>query len=285
MATLTVQFRGVCTHFWNNAIHGIPHRVVLPDAAPMRAGLLSFTSVPDPTQSFSYFLLPHFPLISLDGQTFNQSGIVDDGLLMKGAHLRIVNAKDNGLSYDDSFSQNVQPLTNFLADYSPSADVITGARTSAYFDIFTGSISAFPDGPPDAPSIRVQAVIETDGPPVLRVTPMSPDELTVPTVAFTLESPLPELSTLLIGNVSPFCLDGCDFDFLAHYLTHVSGIPRALTLPAPGMPGWPGPGAGTGNSPDPVEALIKLIELGYPGKLKFQDLFETSASCSDSRYP
>jgi len=281
MGTLTVHFRGICTHFWNNAIPGIPHRVVLPDAAPLRAGLVSFAESSDPTQSFSYFLLPHLPLVTMDGQSFDQSGIVDDGVLMKGNHLRIVNAIDTGLSYDPSFSDLVPQLTTFLSDYSPSADVVTGARASAYFDIFSGKISAFKDGE----DVRVQADIETDGPPALRMTSMTASDTSVSTVEFKLQlGDKPTLPTLRIGNVSPFCLDGCDYDFLLHYLTDVTGIPRVLTRRGPGMPD------GAGSGPDPVESLKKLIKWGFPVSLIIEELlllelFETSASCSDSRYP
>lgn len=294
MATLEIQFRGVCTHFWNHAVPGIPHRVVLPDAGPLRAGELSFADATDPTQSFPYFLLPHFAGVAMTGQTFTQTGIVDDGLLSKGAHLRVANAVDNGIIWDPSFQQVAQ-LTTFLTDYAPSNDVVTGARASAYFDIFSGTVSSFCDGD----DLRVSVLVETEGPPLLRISPMTPDDQTLPSIAFTLgdRAVVGPQPPLLIGNVSPFCLDGCDFDFLLHYLTEVSGLPRVLTSPAPGMPG----GLQTcptaleavarkHDHPDPVESLKKLIEFGWPSKLLLEELllledFETTASCSDSRYP
>ena len=238
----------------------------------------------DEVEPYPYILLPHFPGIEMAGQSFNELGIVDDGLLMKGSHLRVVNASDTGLFYDASFQQLVPSLRTYLSDFSPSTDVIGAARASAYVDIFSGTISAFKD----KCDIRVQAIIETDGAPVLRITPMTADDPSVPTVAFTLDSP----ETLFVGNVSPFCLDGCDFDFLLHYLTDTSGIPRLLTAPAPGMPGGPvciddasQVDRKPNHHPDPVKSLETLIEMGFPRRVVSPMRFETSASCSDSRYP
>lgn len=294
MATLDIHFRGVCAHFWNHAVPGIPHRVVLPDAGTLRAGLLSFANATDPTKSSPYFLLPHFAIVSMTDQTFTQTGIVDAGVLSKGVHLRIANAVDNGITWDPSFQQVAQ-LTTFLTDYAPSNDVVTGARAAAYFDIFSGTVSSFKDGD----DVRVKVSVETDGPPLLRISPMTPDDQALPSVPFTLGGIDGPTEALIIGNVSPFCLDGCDFDFLLHYLTDVSGIPRVLTTPAPGMPGGPNGsvinalaalGRKHDHHPDPVESLKKLIESGWPLKLLLEELFpledfETSASCSDSRYP
>jgi hypothetical protein len=278
MGSVTVEFRGICTHFWNNGLHGIPHRVVLPDASPLRGGLLQFTDSVDPLLDLPYILLPHFPIVQMEGVTFDQSGIVVNGLLAKGTHLRIVNAVDNGLSYDSSFTQLVPQLTTFFPSYTPSTDVVTGARTSAYFDIFSGRVSAHKD----VEDTRVRAVIETVGSPVLRVTAMTASDEAVSTVEFTLAPPS-EDPLLLVGNTSPFCLDGCDFDFLLHYLTEVSGIPAVLTTPAPGMPGGPG-FVPDQSAVDPVKALADLISRGFPGAFSAA-FFETSASCSDSRYP
>jgi hypothetical protein len=281
MGSVTIEFRGICTHFWNNTIHGVPHRVVMPDATPLRGGVLQFADSPDPLFDFPYFLLPHFPFIQMDGVQFDQSGIVEGGLLGSGSHLRVINAVDNGLSYDPSFVLMVPQLTTFLKDYTLSNDVVTGGRTSAYFDIFSGTISAYKD----VDDIRVRAVIETVGPPKLRVTAMKPIDETLSTVEFTLPQPEQQLS-LSVGNSSPACLDGCYFDFLLHYLTEVSGIPAVLKTPAPGMPGNPYFTPVTQNV-DPVQVLEDLISVGFPRreKIKIQEDWETTASCSDSRYP
>jgi hypothetical protein len=278
MATLTIQFQGVCTHFWNNALHGIPHRVVLPDAGPLRAGLLTgpFITAPDePGNWLPYLLFPHFAFVSMGDFQFTAPGLADDGYLFTNSHLRVVNSLDTGLVYDGTFP-TVPQLTAFFPQYSPSDDVIMGGGAAAYFDILSGTFSALPSGD----SIGVQAVIETDGPPILRITPMVTNDQPLPTQDFTLND---TSKPLIISNTSPVCPDGCDFDFLVHYLSAVGGIPRAMAVAPPGLL------SGTNtlpNVPDLMASLEKLKGAGYPGKIqRWHDFFETSASCSDSRYP
>ena len=278
--TLTIQFQGACIHYWNNTLHGIPHRVVLPDAGPMRVGLLTgpfITNGDDPGNWLEYVLYPHFAFVTMTGVDFTADGIIEDGYLFTNSHLRVVNAIDTGLVYADETSSNpfanVPQLTEYVPQYSPSNDVIMGGGAAAYFDILAGTISSLQ--PVDSDNIGVQAIIQTDGPPVLRITPMVLTDQPLVTQPFTLHD---TSQTLVISNTSPVCPDGCDFDFLANYLTAVGGIPRAFARALPGL--------NTGNFPDVTESVEKLKKNGYPGKItRWDDFFETSASCSDSRYP
>ena len=278
--TLTIQFVGACTNFWNNAIHGIPHRVVLPDAGPLRAGLLTGSFIEngdDPLNWLPYLIYPHFAFVTMGDFPFTASGLIEDGYVFTNSHLRIVNSLDTGLVYDDATFSTVPQLTEFFPQYEPSDDVIVGGGAAVYFDILAGTFSALPNG--DA--IGVQAIIETDGLPVLRITPMVTNDQPAVTAAFTLnDTSVP----LVISNSSPVCPDGCDFDFLTHYLTGIGGIPRAMTLAPPGLTSTTD---GLPSFPDLMKSLEKLIAAGYPGKkiTRWPEFFETSASCSDSRYP
>lgn len=280
MATfLTIQFTGACTNYWNNSIHGIPHRVVLPDAGPLRTGLLTGSFVQgadDPLNWLPYLIYPHFAFVTMGDFQFTAPGLIDDGYLFTNSHLRIVNSLDKGLIYEDSF-MNVPSLTEFFTQYEPSDDVIVGGGAAAYFDILSGTFSAVTNGE----AISVQAKIETDGDPVLRITPMVTNDQPIATQAFTLTD---TSKPLVISNSSPVCPDGCDFDFLTHYLTGIGGIPRAMTLAPPGLTSTTD---GLPSVPDLTASLEKLKAAGYPGKKisRWPVFFETSASCSDSRYP
>jgi len=280
MATLTIQFRGLCAHFWNNIFHGIGHRAVLPDAGPLRAGLLTGAFIQDPEDPANwlpYLIQPHFAFITMGDFPFTTPGLIEDGYLFTNSHLRVVNATPTGLNYEETFMTSVPQLTEYFPAYSPSDDVIIGGGAAAYFDIFSGNFSAFPNGK----SMGVQVIIETDGAPQLRVTPMVTGDQPVITQEFTLND---TSEPLIISNTSPICVDDdCDFDFLGHYLTAVGGIPRTLAALPPGL------NLANVKPPSVSEILKKLEKLedaGYPGFIKRWPRFsETSASCSDSRYP
>lgn len=283
--TLVVNFRGVCTHFHHNYVPGIPHRVVLPDATPAIPGLLTGPWLSDPTDPGlwdSYLLMPHFPMIVTDppeAASFTTSGLIDIlGTVITPCRMEILNAIDPTVTYPDGvFMSNVPQLTTYFAGYTPSDDVVVNGRASAYFDISAGVISSDQSGA----NVHVTATIQTDGPPQLRISALSTEGLPVPTVTFPLpSSPTSSVSTLLIGNIGLVCDDGrSKYDFLLHYLTSTVRIPRSLTQATPGM------SSGDLCPATPREALIKLADSGYPKTPHFQADFDTSAACSDSRYP
>jgi hypothetical protein len=250
--------------------------VVLPDATPLRMGLL------DPPQVsvgdwLPYTLLPHFATISMGGSAFTSLGILENGYLFTPSTLRIVNAveADTGpsLSYENSFLDLVPSLNDYVPDFGWSSDVVQNGRASAYFDIPAGTVSASEvKGSAGDKEIRVIVKIETVGPPVLKVTPFGSDRQAV---SFVLDEKAP----LVIANSSLSCKDGDGkYDFLLHYLTSRAGLPRSLSQALPGMNSEHG-------CADPVKALQKLIDAGYPEHIPNPQVSHLSAACSDSRYP
>jgi hypothetical protein len=286
MGQLTVEFSGVCTHFHHNYVPGIPHRVVLPDARSAIPGFLTGPfvggSIDDPSAWLPYFLMPHVPIIALDPPpadplfTFATPGLIDEkGHFITPCRLEVVNASGTGISYPDGSFMTVPQLTTYFAAYVPSDDVIRNGRASAYFDISSGEIRATVN----VSEIGVTATIDTDGPPRLRISAFSAVGLPIPEIV----KDLPEVSgktTLLFGNNGLVCEDGrSQYDFLLHYLTSQQRIPRALTTTPPGL-------MTTDKCPKSIEASLELLkESGYPVTFDFGMDFDTSAACSDSRYP
>jgi hypothetical protein len=296
--TLEIHFRGVCTHFHHNFVPGVPHRVVLPMASTVRPGLLTgpFLRKMDPSRDptdpnswIPYYLMPHVPALSIANlpkdfpgpfTPANAPGLFgDNGYLITASRLQIVNAIDDALSYPDGlFTLIVPQLTTYFSDYAPSDDVVTGGRASAYFDIYGGRITAFKEGG----SIRVKVVVTTDGPPELLVTPLGMTDQTVPPKKIKLEVLASQM--LIVGNVGIPCLEGIsEFDFLLHYLTSRTGIPRELTELLPGMT------LAELLAEAPLlekaqEMFKKMVDMKFPRQILQAD-FDLDASCSDSRYP
>lgn len=283
---MLINFFGVCTHFWNHFIPGIPHRVVLANATSLRTGLLTgpFPSLlnppgepKDPSSWIHYALLPHFPIITqtlAEGSTVPLSwpGLLDDGgRLITPSVLKITNAIP-GMTYDPAFTDNVASLASFLTDYVPSTDVLTGGRVSAYFDLTGGTISTVTRGG----VTRVTADVATTGTPQLEITPLSVAGLAFTNIPFEMTGPLN------VFNFSLTCADSSKYDYLLHYLTAVGGIPHALDAVLPGM-------ADADPCDDARVALQKLLNTtNYPHDIptiQLSDDVDTSASCSDSRYP
>jgi len=294
--TLDINFRGICTHFHNNVLPAIPHRVVLPQTTALRTGLVTGPSPitnqsNNPADWLFYVLLPHFQYLSMNvpGPPLTIDGVMDKGLLFTPARMVIANAFVTEISYPQPVTEeppNLTPLVSsfwqvpsvrdFVPHYSYSTDVVMGGRTSAYFDLFGGVITAFLNGQ----EIIVNAQVITNGPPMLRVTPLATTDQPVPEAVIPLTNDPPALHTVLtVGNSGVSCIDE-RFDFLLHYLTSETGLPRALTQPLPGMI----------NTLDPVEPDVKKIlkTLEELIKSKFRPNIEDidlQASCSDSRYP
>jgi hypothetical protein len=292
--SLEIHFRGICTHFHHNFVAGIPHRVVLPNATHVIPGLLAGPFLPSqhsavdpviPANWIKYLLPPHAAKISLvgkpDSSWFSGDGLADNGTLLTASQLQIPNAIDDEICYEGGlFTQNVPQLTTYLSSYVPSDDVVLGGRASAYFDLFGGRITAFKETAGE--TIRVKAIIATDGPPLLQVTPLEATTQPVKPQTFQLNVDAP--STLIVGNVGDWCIGGMgQYDFLLHYLTARSGIPREISSALPGM-----------DTPSPCTegemraALMEIVEamISRPGtKNLATEFMDLSASCSDSRYP
>ncbi|MEA2240274.1 MAG: hypothetical protein QOC81_4998 [Thermoanaerobaculia bacterium] len=304
--TLRIRFRGICTHF-RNVVPGIPHRVVLPDAGAMLFGLADF-AFSDNAPAATYYLPPHFPFLQSGGTgSLYVNGIIDNiadkGYIYTTARLQVMNALGPGIEYLPQYS-NTPSLREYVPNYEYSPDVVTGGRAACYFDVFDGRIGMeLTKG--GANSVVIE--METDGPPRLMVVPLEPATGATPT-SLTLAPDTTEgrVVTLTVANLelSNGETDDRQFDFLLHYLTARTGIPRVLFKATPGMNGVPTvqtpadiasglrsfaeiidpqPGAGSlpGSAPassvDTRTALLKAIA--------GRDADEVTPSCSDSRYP
>jgi len=294
--TMDIHFRGICSHFHDNVLPGVPHRVVLPDATAIRPGLLTGSSIvqksKDPIDWLMYLLLPHFASVTCaTAPSLDVEGILLNGLIYTNARLVIPNVIETTVTYPDPKDwppppdptitnlefNNVPSLTSFVSNYAYATDVVLGGRASAYFDLYGGEVIAFKDGE----SIRVRARVTTAGPPLLRITPLMIKDQPLPTTVIPLTSdPAPLHSELIIANSASSCI-GAEYDFLLHYLTSASGLPRALKKPLPGF---------SDGTPINVAEILIIIEdllngwppLSPPGSIEDIDL---QASCSDSRYP
>jgi hypothetical protein len=220
--TLTVHFRGICTHF-HGVVPGIPHRTVLPDASAARTGTIRIGDKPVKP----YTIHPHFPLISTSSkQIIDVEGLINEGKIIKGVRLEIVNVLDEALSYKERYKQ-VPPLTKYVSNYVPSMDVVYGGRALCYFDFFAGLVSSEKKHGERHATIRVR----TDGPPILQVTPLVVESPVspAPICRLTLES-----EELTFKNISHSCGEkSSKYDFLLNYLTAQAGIPHSVTLDFP----------------------------------------------------
>lgn len=269
MATLTITFAGICTHFYN-VVPGVPMRTVLPDASAVRFGALNI----DANDPVSYLLMPHVPLlIDVNNVTGNKVTVI------AGAGLKIVNAAAVGNSRptrpDGGFS-----LTDYVQNFAYSQDVVLNGGAAGYFDIsLAQSVTTVVTGN----GTRTTVVkIETIGDPQLEITPF-PGSLMADTLLST-------STNLFVTNndYDPLVAD-INFDFVLNYLVARGGIPKQLTAPTPGTP--PNPTLLTPtNLGNLFQSLGAYILAG--GALTIEQLLShannpvsLNESCSDSHYP
>jgi hypothetical protein len=258
---LFMEFRGVCTHFHDDILPGIPHRVVIPDGNAKRGGLLALTGDDAAEDWIPYELEPHRTTIKMKGRTFTSEGLVDRNELFTRSALRIENAVGGPIKYDDTFHDVVPSLTKYVDNFTYATSVVLEGRASAYFDFHSGvKFSAYKA----EQEIRVKAEVQTYGKPRLRITAFSAGDPRGRTQSFELRGNNRN-NPLVIANVaeSYAATDG-KYDFILHYLTERGGIPRFLKDALPGMP--------------PAKRRGTLDEYGYTKS-------DLGAGCSDSRYP
>ena len=272
---VTVEFRGICTHF-RNAVPGVPHRVVLPQTSSWRPGGFVAPGIDTPRE---YLLPPHFPYIYGKEAEQGKRHLLDgpgikNGFIEVGLRLQIANAIGETLDYDPLFDTEVPRVADFVEYYRYSDGVVIGGRAACYFDVFRGAVRSTLHGE----AYRTVITIQTDGPPRLQVTLLDRQRREGPSVA-----ELPLEPYLVVGNSGIGCSDP-NIDFLWHLLTSDASIPEGL----PRVP------YGFGRlldcpAQDPSELFAKLRGVGYPGRLTIRpddDAFiETEASCSNSQYP
>jgi hypothetical protein len=293
MSKLTILFAGICTHFRFGVVAGVPHRVVLPSAAMVMTGQLSIRNTvdPNPGPPLQYYLLPHYPQITVEGlhhEHLNVPALVNDGGaviqngdILSGVRMQVINAVETSVSYE---TDQTPKLTDYDPQYTLSGDVVHQGRASCYFDFNGGTVRSI-----RATGGAFQTTIEvtTNGAPQIVVTPLASSNL--PTLSHVLTLPDHPTVAMTVSNLEPESevpvdSEGGAFDFLFNYLTAHGGIPQVIRKSAPGMP------VETLRSATPdayARALHKLAELArHPGekrKLRFHD--EATPSCSDSQYP
>jgi hypothetical protein len=233
-----------------------------------------------------YYLLPHFPYVqgfTSGGNPITVPGVIYEGVLYDGATLKIVNAIGDQVkytSYDDTPS-----ISGFVSQYNYSEDVVLGGRAGCYLDVLTGTVSTIP-AVGDGPS-HIMIEIQTDGPPLLQVSPFSSRATAAKTVTVQLESVTDDLVFQLgVGNTD---IDSGDtvqnFDFLLHYLTARGGIPNVITLAPPGMTDDP-PRQSESEMANALRGLAAIIANGgRPTAAMLRQMYDLTSACSDSRYP
>lgn len=291
---LTIRFAGICTHFLNGVVAGVPHRVVLPYAAKVDGGTLNLSGIlaGEPSGA-SYYLLPHFAQLEVPGAAAQidvppagarDAGppLIDKGDIINGVRLQVRNAVDSELLYKDFKPPR---LTDYDRDYSFSSDVVLGGRAACYFDLHAGRLSTI------VVNKATQTVVEleTDGVPELLVTPLARSN--VPVRSFRLPVPGPadaDEMTLIVKNVEPAAevntadQQGGAFDFLWHYLTAHGGIPPQVLKMTPGMTQQNFKSATKEQLAEALRALAALLETSPRALIRIEDV---SPSCSDSQYP
>lgn len=267
---VTIEFRGICTHFFNT-VPGIPHRVVLPQADGFLRGFIDVGGQVTP-----YCLPPHLCYVcspatesSPGPYPIDGPGIVG-GWIVAGVRLQIANPIR---------SQNIVArglglprLGDFAFSYRYSDDVVLGGRARCYFDLSHGSVGVGATGQ----ALHGVAVVATDGPPLLRIEPFAGG----PPVE------VPIGPRLIVGNASRSCKDA-SLDFLLHLLTAEGGIPEQLPREPLGF----NRATAVASHERLIKCFQELLELGYPGPLTksaeelFADASETDPSCSNSQWP
>ena len=291
---LTIRFAGICTHFLNGVVAGVPHRVVLPYAAKIDGGTLNLSAtVAADSSGASYYLLPHFAQLEVPGATaqidvppaaVQDAGppLIDKGDIINGVRLQVLNAVDSELLYKKFEAPR---LTDYDPDYSFSSDVVLGGRAACYFDLHVGLVSTI------VVNHATQAVVEleTDGPPELLVTPLARSNVPVRSYVLPLPGPADAAEmTLIVKNLEPAgeaetaYQQGGAFDFLWHYLTAHGGIPPTVRKMMPGMTPQNFKSATKQELAEALRALATLLEKSPRVLIKIDDV---SPSCSDSQYP
>lgn len=280
ISTLTVHFRGICTHF-SRIVPGVPHRAVLPDATALQFGGVD---LPKPQLgTHPYVLLPHVAVLLSPDHVLEVDGLITLGVITESVRVQVTNAIGNVVKYAPDYRE-VAHLADFVEFFQFSDEVVLGGRARCYFDVVSGYVE--PDRDENRKIAGVKITIQTDGPPVLAVSPFfqTTENIETPPGRASISSitlPRRKDVRLLVANVGPGCEDGADgFDFLLNYLTLKGGIPRRLTS----VPGAVKPPARTRT-----EALEWLVRTELERKHQRFDfdtvLVSSTLSCSNTQYP
>lgn len=280
MPKINVTFQGSCANF-RGVVPGRPHRVVLPNGNAMRFGVVTLPGTPP--EEWEWCVPPHAAFVavmppSLDLQ-LTVPGVIDHGRICRPVHLQIVNAcSTGGPQYEDSYN-SIPSLLEYVDHFQYSSDVVQRGRALCYFDVMEGCVCMVKA----VHAHQAQVTMETDGPPLLRVTPLSSAD--GPVQSIVLKLPDAAVTEMLVVNSGVDCEKTEGFDFMLHFLTAAGGIPFDLKKTPPG---WPK------KKVDPMSSLRRMLDGGQldPFRLdparalaKIVDLPTIHISCSDSRYP
>lgn len=195
MGTLTVRFKGICTHFTENV--PVSHRVVLVNA---RNG----------ADIFGVHIPPHIPLLSIGGS--QPLGPV----MLAGLWIQVANPSgplDPTPPEVPNLTLLMQPVQTLSV---PSPEYVTGQDpelVACYFDVDAGSFEIFGTGG----TVDTMVKITTVGEPVLTFTPF-PGATLPPQLSPVM--PIPSDTIITLANEASMDEEKFpDAHFLLHYLT------------------------------------------------------------------
>jgi hypothetical protein len=280
---VSIQFQGICSHF-RGVVPGVPHRVVLPDASAARSGMVI---VGNDDAWIPYALMPHIAAVFLPDLPRDQQLTIPrfmaGGVLLDGLRIQIANAVDSRMSYDKGYDQ-VPAISDYVPNANFSSEVVLGGRAAMYFDFFGGTASLDVRGR----EMGMEIVVETEGDPVLLITPFEPREEpgesawgeTHPVRAYRMTV---ATDRLIVGNFDVCTFEDPTADFLWHFMTVRGGIPAKLSARPPGAIECTDLAAALKAQAEHARLLGQAIEgtldLAGVAAMPFQP------SCSDSRYP
>lgn len=308
MGSLTFRFAGVCTHFRNGIVPGVPHRVVLCELTKFMVGSLQVEGQPDPP--VLYYTTPHFAQLDIKAVGTSQCGdslqgvwelpnvpdlldipnVLKDGDIQSNVRLQVVNATETGMTGN---LDRIEHLRDFYPNYAPSSDVILNGRASCYIDFF-GGCSWVANDDQEVPYACIR--VATDGPPQLMITPLTSS---APAPVWMVPLPPNTASgdhfTMVVKNLEDTAPVGINttfdvgaYDYLLHYLTGQGGIPQVIAKRTPGLPDSP--------TPLPNATLddigCSFVEMGnallhnpQPARRRLAGPRLVTPACADSQYP
>lgn len=244
MATLYIEFKGICVHFrWeDHPSLTVRHRVVMVNGTDISHPIRGAEIPPH----YAVLMMPpelSMPIISLAGVTVRVRGQVDAPCVYQGTYALLPSLAALAASDGETLGPPSLPM---LFGENPGL-------TSAYFDFNSGTFSACQDDE----SASVLAMVETDDGDTETVKLDLFPFATKPFPAVTLPQSyeLPHESVITIANICDGTKDR-DTDFYLSYLTAAT-VPQRLVVPPreTGLPKCPtakqiaGPGCSDSTYP------------------------------------
>jgi len=253
MGTLTVNFNGICTWIpaWAfgainiPAKEGLKWRVVLPSGgngfayAGSRSG--GVRSVPPHLAALD---VGQAPIAAMTGALPGVLQLTQSSWALRGVAITVDNPVDLPPGYPLQSKLDLIPSLSVCAGLDPGESVtldggaVAGQRSSAFFDIFAGTLKPQFLGPAANEVANCIYTVETDGHPRLAVHTFFDQSSTV----ISFKNPFVDITIENVGQ-------GADtwWDFVIHYLVCTS-MPEKLLPPGPPDPIVDGLTSGCSNS-------------------------------------